>query len=67
MCAGHLVGSFQGLHQFPEAYQSSLINSFHVNSEMLPVARITHDVIKLEDLDAKREKKTKAVLMSDKK
>lgn len=53
VCPPHLVGSFQRFHQFPEAYQGSLINPLHVNSEMLPVAWITQDVIELEDLDIK--------------
>lgn len=56
VCPRHLVGSFQCFHQFPEAYQSSLINSRHVNSEMLPVTWITQDVIKLENLDVKEER-----------
>lgn len=60
MCAAHLVGSFQRFHQFPEANQSSFINSLHVNSEMFPVTWITQDVIKLENLDVGgREKKIK--------
>lgn len=46
----HLVGSFQRFHQFPEAYESPLVNPLHVNPEMLPVARIAQDLIKLEDL-----------------
>lgn len=54
----HLVGSFQRFHQFPEAYESPLVNPLHVNPEMLPVARVAQDLIKLEDLMG--EKMTKA-------
>lgn len=47
---GHLVGSFQGVHQFPEADERPLVHALHVDPEVVPVARVAQDLVKLEDL-----------------
>lgn len=50
----HLVGSFQRVHQFPEADERPLVDPLHVNPKMLPVARVAKDLLKLEDLTEKK-------------